>query len=351
MSAPDGTTPLAAPRATLPRSVSSDVHRQIVLAATHAPSVHNTQPWRFASYAEGLDLFADQARQLPVLDPRGRQLQLSCGAALLHAQVAARALGLTADPQLLPDPDDPSHLARLRLHPGPAASAQELALADAIELRHTFRDRFDPRRLPATLLERLRLSAESQGAYLRALNDQDDLLALQSFLSRADSTERADPAYLEELAAWVHTDPADDGIPRSALPVDAERGSSLRLRDFAPAGVDSGATDPRIGPPVAERPDVVVIISDDDTPTSWLQAGQALGAVLLQAAQEGVLAQPLGQATDLSGSRQRLGAALGLVGIPQLALRLGYATGTAATPRRDVADVLTGQDLDGVGPP
>ena len=338
-----------APRAPLPSPAGSDLHRQIVAAATHAPSVHNTQPWRFASYGQGLDLYADLARQLPVLDPRGRQLHLSCGAALLHAQVAARALGLTADPQLLPDPDDPSHLARLRLQPGPASSEQELALAGAIESRHTFRDRFDPRRLPDALLERLRLSAEVQGAYLRALDDQDDLLELQSILSRADSTERADPAYREELASWIHTAAADDGIPLSALPVDAERGSSLRLRDFAPGTV--GATDRRDEPPIAERPDVVVIISDDDTPTSWLQAGQALGAVLLRAAQEGVQAQPLGQATDLPGSRQRLGAALGLVGIPQLALRLGYAAGSAATPRRDIDDVLAGSDPDSAGLP
>jgi hypothetical protein len=75
------------------------------------------------------------------------------------------------------------------------------------------------------------------------------------------------------------------------------------------------------------------------------------GAVLLQAAQEGVQAQPLGQATDLPGSRQRLGHALGLVGTPQLALRLGYATGSAGTPRRDIDDVLTGSDPDSAGLP
>lgn len=102
----------------------AEVHRQVVEQATHASSVHNTQPWRFASYAEGLDLYADSARQLPVLDPRGRQLHLSCGAALLHAQVAARARGLTAEPQLLPDPADPAHLARLRLTSGKRAGAR-----------------------------------------------------------------------------------------------------------------------------------------------------------------------------------------------------------------------------------
>lgn len=53
-----------------------DVRRRIVQAATHAPSVSNTQPWRFASFVEGLDLSADETRRLQVLDPRERQLHL-----------------------------------------------------------------------------------------------------------------------------------------------------------------------------------------------------------------------------------------------------------------------------------
>lgn len=116
----------------------TDVRRRIVQAATHAPSVYNTQPWRFASFAEGLDLYADETRRLQVLDPRGRQLHLSCGAALQHAQVAARGFGLTAQPHLLPDPDDTTHLARLHLASGSAPTGQDQGLADAIELRHTY---------------------------------------------------------------------------------------------------------------------------------------------------------------------------------------------------------------------
>lgn len=64
------------------RAAWAEVHRQVVEQATHAPSVHNTQPWRFASYAEGLDLYADSARL-----PGSRQ---RLGA----------ALGLVGTPQL-----------------------------------------------------------------------------------------------------------------------------------------------------------------------------------------------------------------------------------------------------------
>lgn len=319
-----------------------ELHWQIVQAATLAPSVHNTQPWRFSSYEDGLDLWADPDRQLAVLDPDGRQLHLSCGAALLHARVAARAHAVDAEPHLLPDPGDPTHLARLRLTAGPDPTADELALAGAILRRHTHREPFDERPVPYALLDRLRSTAEREGAHLSLVTDPDALLELEVLLSNADRVEEADPAYRHELASWMRRAPAGDGIPPEALPADPERGSSLRLRDFGDA--DSGPTGDE--PPAPEHPAVAVLASADDTPVSWLQAGQALGAVLLLAAQEGVLAQPLGQVTDLAAFRWRLGRAIGLLATPQLALRMGYASSPPATPRRDVADVLTDPEQD-----
>ena len=94
--------------------------RHVIEAASLAPSVHNTQPWRFVVREDGFDLLADPGRQLSVLDPTGRQLHLSCGAALVTARVAGRALGLDTVVTLLPDADDPSLLARLRLPAGRA---------------------------------------------------------------------------------------------------------------------------------------------------------------------------------------------------------------------------------------
>jgi len=52
-----------------------------------APSVHNTQPWRFVLDSGGLEIHADRTRQLAVLDPTGRQLHLSVGCALPNARV------------------------------------------------------------------------------------------------------------------------------------------------------------------------------------------------------------------------------------------------------------------------
>lgn len=322
--------------AVTPGAYLDAAHRSVIHAATLAPSVHNSQPWTFTKDDGGLDLYADAARGLPVLDPAGRLVHLSCGAALQNAQVAARALGFLAEAVLLPDSADPGHLARLGLTAGAPGSADDHALANAIPLRHTHRDAFEQRTVPPAVLTTLRLAAEEHGAALTTVSG-DDLIELEVLLAWADGVEEADPDYRAETAASLRTGPSPDGIPISALADDPERGSSLRLRDFAAVGpLPAGGE-----PPLAERPAVVLIVTDDDNPRAWLQAGQALGAVLLRAAQDGVMAQPLAQATDFPAARVRLRTALGLLGTPQMALRLGYAAGTAATPRRDVDDVLS----------
>ncbi len=310
--------------------------RHVVEAATLAPSVHNTQPWRFVLLENGFELHADPSRGLPVLDPTGRQLHISCGAALLSARVSARALGLDSTVEVLPDRLQPGFLARLVLSPGPAPDDAEIALALAVLKRHTVRGPFESRRLAPELLEVLRRAAEGEGAMLRALISEGDRVELEVLLSGASAAQEQDPDYRAETAAWVRPSAAGDGIPVEALAPVTGRGSSLRLRDFALADPEHVTGE---APPV-EEPDVVVLSTVGDGPHGWLCAGQALGAVLLHAAEHGVQAQPLGQVTDLPATRLRLAAALGLVGTPQMVLRLGYAEAHAATPRRELGDVL-----------
>ncbi len=91
--------------------------RSILELARRAPSVHNTQPWRWRIDGRVLELRADRSRQLRVADPLGRNLMISCGCALHHAVVGAGALGWRASVDLLPERAEPDVLARLHLVP------------------------------------------------------------------------------------------------------------------------------------------------------------------------------------------------------------------------------------------
>jgi hypothetical protein len=193
------------------------------------------------------------------------------------------------------------------------------------------------------VLAELRAVTAEFGTWVRIIDDPDDLAALTVLLARADDDEREDPAYQAELASWTaRPEDARDGLPAAATPDVQHRASSLRLRDFrgGEEAASGTARGPVGGPPAAERPLALVLGTEQDTATDWLGAGEALMALLLHATVEGVQAQPLGQVVDREWSRARLGAALGVVGHPQMVLRVGYAKPGPESPRRPLEQIV-----------
>ena len=82
--------------------------RSALQLAVRAPSVHNSQPWRFVLGRSSVHLHADLGRWLPATDPDARGLMQSCGTVLHHLQVALAASGISATVHRLPDPDRPA---------------------------------------------------------------------------------------------------------------------------------------------------------------------------------------------------------------------------------------------------
>jgi hypothetical protein len=66
------------------------------------PRFTTPQPWRFVLSADALEIHADPSRQLRVLDPRGRQMTISCGCALFNARASIAAAGYDPPVERLP---------------------------------------------------------------------------------------------------------------------------------------------------------------------------------------------------------------------------------------------------------
>lgn len=313
-----------------------DELEHLLLMATLAPSVHNTQPWRFTPTHGGVLVVRDRTRQLAVIDPYGRQLLLSCGAAVHHLEVAARALGLDTAVHL--DLQDDT-VAALSFTRGTAATAEDIAAAVAIPHRHTYRGRYLPEPVVDADLDQLRQVVELQGGWLRVVRDSE-LVGVKVAVSRAETQLERDPAYVAELGRWVWHSPVDegrsDGLPQDAVDHGTDRAESLVGREYEGIAHPTEPTEPV----EAEDPAVVLLGTSRDGPVQWVQAGRALSALLLRATELGLLAQPLGQVIDLPGPRRALADLLGVVGAPQLLLRLGHGTSSPTTPRRPVLDVL-----------
>src|SRR3954447_20558196 len=82
--------------------LSPDEVTAVLEAAALAPSVHNSQPWRFRVLPDRIELHADLTRRLPAADPDDKELRLACGAALGNMRIALEALGIRPTVTLLP---------------------------------------------------------------------------------------------------------------------------------------------------------------------------------------------------------------------------------------------------------
>ncbi|HWC84056.1 MAG TPA: nitroreductase [Pseudonocardiaceae bacterium] len=307
--------------------------RLALLAATAAPSVHNSQPWRFVLTDTAIELHADPDRALPATDPAQQELVLACGAALLNLRLAVRGFGMRPDIRLLPDPLRPTLLATVRPQGFQSLTVGERSLREAITRRRTNRRPFRPDPVPADVLAELHEAAGREHATLETLT-VGQLTELRGLLRQAHEIQWRDPAFRAEWRAWTgRPDGQSDGVPaRSAGPVPEARDEWL-FRDF-------GSTRERLpGKDFEPEPRIVVIGSFHDLPLARVQAGQAMQRVLLTATASGLAASFLPQVVEVAQTRAALREILGGVW-PQTVLRLGYGSPVAATPRRSLARVL-----------
>ncbi|PUA79334.1 Acg family FMN-binding oxidoreductase [Nocardioides currus] len=314
--------------------------RRIVELATLAPSVHNTQPWRWRAADDRLELRADRRQQLPATDPTGRDLVISCGAALHQAEVAAAALGWRAYVDRFPDPSDPDLLARLDLAPAPPPgnAAGEL---EAIAHRCTDRRRFTSWPVPDERLDQLAHIASQWGTRAVALTGVSERFRAERLVLRATVLQQSVPAMALEEAAWRDRSRVD-GIPGAVLPSST---ATPRAHPHRFAGGDLEETGER----TVEGSDGLIVLFDvHDDHHAWLRAGEGLSAMWLAATTAGLSVVPLSQVVELPETRVAFRhEVLGGLAHPLLLARVGWqAIGRGdlvRTPRRALEAVL---DLD-----
>ncbi|HET6479973.1 MAG TPA: nitroreductase family protein [Actinoplanes sp.] len=310
--------------------------RQVLLdcvrTATTAPSLHNSQPWKFQVRGGRVDVYADPSRRLHVLDPDGREQLISVGAAVFTLRLAIRSSGYRSDFTLFPEPDDPDLIARvIATRPSPVTRAAE-ALAAAVPHRHTNRWPFAQIPVPRAALDRLRDAARREGAVLATANPtgRDAVLRLARF---ADAELRRRPGYRDELARWTGDSVRNDGVPlRAAGPWDALE--SVPMRDFTEASAQQ-----RTGEPFEPYPTILILATDGDRRVDWVRAGQALQRVLLTATWQDLATTPISQPVEVPWVRRLLiepGSGL----FAQMVLRIGYGRAAEGSPRRPLSDVL-----------
>ncbi|OBG36309.1 NAD(P)H nitroreductase, partial [Mycobacterium alsense] len=304
-----------------------------------APSVHNSQPWRWVAEGGALRLFVDRDRTVPGTDRSGREAILSCGAALDHLRVAMLAAGWSAEVERFPNPNEPDHLASIEFSPVEHVTRAQRDRANAILRRRTNRLPFRaPKRFEA-FEPVLRSSFDNELVTLDVLTD-DERPRLAEASRLTDTLRRYDDRYQHELAWWTSPLREADGIPGSALvsESDARRVDLNRQFPVEPLDEKSSAG-------TYDQAKILVLSTPQDTRVDALNCGEALSAVLLECTLAGLATCPVTHVTELESSRDVIRDLLARpAAVPQVVIRVGVEPEGELehkpTPRRPLSDVL-----------
>ncbi|WP_189256046.1 Acg family FMN-binding oxidoreductase [Lentzea flava] len=303
-------------------------------AASLAPSVHNTQPWRFRVLDDRIELHADNERTLPATDPEDRELRLSCGAALFNLRVALQGFGIRPLVTLLPGKDAPGALATVRRGGTVRPDDEMRDLLRAVPARRTNRRPFFESGVDGRHRHALVRAAELERSWLHVVDTRQEVARMKEFVLRAHRIQQQDPGVLAELRSFTgHRPDATDGVPPASAGFRPEAQDEWMFRDFSADARPEGKD-------YESNPLVVVVCSFYDGPLGELQAGQAMQRVLLTATTIGLSASFMSQPVEVRTVREELRRALGGMLVPQAVLRVGYSTPVPATPRRPVTELL-----------
>ena len=324
--------------------------------AVLAPSILGTEPWSFHVADDSVLLRTDAARKLPVTDPQGRELLISCGAALLNLRIAAASHEYELNVTIFPDERQSEIVAKATLGPG-GASTSDRQLRKTITMRRTNRGGFGTRPLPQGLANRLTEAARQEGGMISFLTHPKAQRGMRDLAAEARRAQLAVPVYRDELSHWVQK--------RVVEARDHDSEARHRLGVY-PSPV-AGSTPPPLSRPELDTPNaaglvrmlgsgagtlrdhagtggssiLALLATASDRRENWLMAGQSLQRLLLVAAAEGVSASYINGPIETDKLRQRVARAFHVKGSPQIMLQMGIGSERPPTPRRPMCEVVT----------
>ncbi len=307
--------------------------------ASRAPSLHNTQPWRWVAAGGRLHLYLDRARIVRNTDTGGREAVIACGAMLDHLVTAMAAAGWSADVDRFPDPADGAHLATVAFTRPSGITPAHRRRADAILRRRTDRLPFLAPPGWAVHESGLRAAVESDATSLDVLAGElrGELVEASAL---TESAQRLNSGYQAELDWWTAPFEYIEGIPRSSLMSVQETGRVTVNRTFP-----AGGRRHRRAHIDADQAVILVLSTPQDTYRDAFSCGEALSAVLLECTAAGLATCPVTHVTEIPSARAVVGAMLARPAVPQVLIRVGrtpeFEETPPMTPRRDIADILT----------
>lgn len=314
-----------------------DLH-ELVRMATLAASGHNTQPWKFRLDGQSVAILPDFARRTVVVDPDDHHLFVSLGCATENLVIAAAALGRGSE-VLVGAGAEPQIGIRLS-----SAQPGGQDLYQAIPLRQSTRSVYDGQPISPADMALLETAARQEGVSVQFFTEAADRDAILDFVIQANSAQTDDPAFVQELAAWLRFSPAravetGDGLfsACSGNPVLPEWIGARMFRMFFTKASENG----KYRDHIRSSAGIVVFVGNRADPEHWIKVGRSFQRFALQATALGVRTAHVNQPIEVPSVRPEFARWLGMPDArPDLVIRFGRAPAMPMSLRRPVSAML-----------
>lgn len=311
---------------------------ELIRYATLAASGHNTQPWRFRTSLDQIDIMPDLSRRTPVVDPDDHHLFVSLGCAAENLVLAAQASGRSGALRFDPDNDGSLVFAMGR---GTAGSS---ALFDAIPVRQSTRADYDGKPVTTAELRTLSDAAAIPGVDLVLITDRPQMDRVRDLVIAGNTAEMADPAFVRELKQWLRFSPrhaleAGDGL------FSASSGSPALPAWLGPYLFDwtfkAKAENDKYAGHLASSSGIAVFVSQREDREHWILAGRSCQRFALQATALGLKHAFVNQPVEVAPLRPELAALVGMHGRrPDIVMRFGHGPALPFSARRPAKSVI-----------
>lgn len=295
-------------------------------AAIKAPSGHNVQPWLFSELpGDGILVEPDVSRRLPVLDPQDRELYISVGCTVENMCVAATRFGLSAEVRVRGDGSGVEVFFKCDGNVVPSL------LVQAIERRHTNRNKYDGTEIPRSVIDLL--SVCGADIYMRGSMQFE---VVKNGIIEADKVIYGNSRSKDELLEWIRYNRRESDNFMDGLGNDV-----LGIPDM-PAWVSRIATSLALRASIQSRGDIRKLMSSPavaafyapDDIAGRIQCGRNLQRFLLTATMHDVACAFIGQPCEVESVATGLASHLDLPCRLQVLLRIGHSAPPLAYSRR-----------------
>ncbi|WP_299215323.1 nitroreductase family protein [uncultured Aquimarina sp.] len=319
-----------------------DEFKEIIHAATKAPSGHNTQPWNFKIIETGIEIHPDLSHELSVVDPNNRELYISIGCALENLLVAANRFHYDYSYEVLEE--NTNYFIKVDLVK--SKSEKTDPLFSYIDLRQTNRSEYNKQYVPEkTIKELLDIDKEEKINIYSFKRGDAYFNTIKDYILEGNNIQMNDPGFKSELLEWIRFNAKDVLRNKDGLTYKVMGAPSLPkfigkpiVRSFLNAK-NQNKNDVR---KINSSSHFIVFTTKSNTVPNWISLGITLERFLLSATKKRIANAYLNPPCEIETLANHLKESLPInQEYPNIIIRIGYAVESVAfSPRKDIETLI-----------